>query len=449
MSRLFGTDGVRGVANQDLTPELALRLGRAAGHVLGGPGHAVVIGRDTRRSGRMLEGALAAGLCSVGIDVRLVGHIPTPGLAFLARTKDFVAGAVISASHNPAPDNGIKFFDHKGLKLADGAEDQIEREMTGDDRLPRPTEGGIGLVGDSRGLVKEYEDFLGSVAPPLHGIRVALDCANGSTYRVAPSVFARAGAEVLTLFDTPDGENINAGCGATAPEALARAVVDRKADIGFAFDGDGDRVISVDPRGQIHDGDTVLGLVARHFARNGKLTPPVIVGTVMSNGGLEAVLARDGVRLVRAKVGDRYVWEEMEKQDALFGGEPSGHVIFRKISTAGDGILTALEVLHLLRSEGRALHELAADLEHWPQVTRNVRAPRRGEWAEIPAFADAVRDAESRLASTGRIVVRPSGTEPVLRITVEARDETIATVTAQKLEEIAKRELAAPGTAGV
>jgi phosphoglucosamine mutase len=289
--------------------------------------------------------------------------------------------------------------------------------------------------------VKEYEDFLGTIAPPLSGVRVALDCANGATYRVAPSVFARAGAEVLTLFDQPDGENINAGCGATAPEALARAVVDRKADIGFAFDGDGDRVISVDARGQVHDGDVVLGLVARHFARNGKLVPPVVVGTVMSNGGLEAVLARDGIRLVRSKVGDRYVWEAMEKEDALFGGEPSGHVIFRKVSTAGDGILTALELLHLLRSEGRALHELAADLEHWPQVTRNVRAPRRGEWAQIPAFADAVREAETRLAAAGRIVVRPSGTEPVLRITVEARDESMASTTARKLEEIAMREL--------
>jgi len=441
MSRLFGTDGVRGVANLELTPELALRLGRAAGHVLGGRGHAVVIGRDTRRSGRMLEGALAAGLCSVGIDVRLVGHIPTPGLAYLARTKDFVAGAVISASHNPAPDNGIKFFDHAGLKLPDSVEERIEAEMAGDDRLPRPTEGGIGLVGDSRGLVKEYEDFLGTVAPPLSGVRVVLDCANGSTYRVAPSVFARAGAEVLTLFDTPDGENINAGCGATAPEALARAVMDRKADIGFAFDGDGDRVISVDARGKTHDGDTVLGLVARHFARNGRLVPPVIVGTVMSNGGLEAALSRDGISLIRSKVGDRYVWEEMEKADALFGGEPSGHVIFRKISTAGDGILTALELLHLLRSEGRALHELAADLERWPQVTLNVQASRRDRWSEVPAFADAVRAAETKLASTGRIVVRPSGTEPVLRIMVEARDATVAASTARQLEQIAIKEL--------
>jgi phosphoglucosamine mutase len=448
MSRLFGTDGIRGVANLDLTPELALRLGRAAGTVLGGRGHAVIIGRDTRRSGRMLEGALAAGLCSVGIDVRLVGHIPTPGLAYLAKTKDFVAGAVISASHNPAPDNGIKFFDHRGLKLPDAVEDEIEKLMTGDDSLPRPTEGGIGLVGDSRGLVKEYEDFLGTIAPPLPGLRVVLDCANGSTYRVAPSVFARTGAEVLALFDQPDGENINAGCGATAPQALARAVVDRKADIGFAFDGDGDRVITVDSRGNIHDGDTVLGLVARHFARAGKLTPPVVVGTVMSNGGLEAALARDGIRLVRSKVGDRYVWEEMEKNDALFGGEPSGHVIFRKVASAGDGILTALEILHLVRAEDRSIDELAAELERWPQVTRNVKAPRRGEWAAVPAFADAVRDAETQLASTGRIVVRPSGTEPVLRIMVEARDAGVATSTAQRLEDIAMRELAAPREAG-
>src|SRR5438094_9632403 len=287
MSRLFGTDGVRGVANLDLTPELALRLGRAAGTVLGGRGHAVIIGRDTRRSGRMLEGALAAGLCSVGIDVRLVGHIPTPGLAYLAKTKDFVAGAVISASHNPAPDHGIKFFDHSGQKLADEIEDEIERLMTGPDSMPRPTESGIGLVGDSRSLVKEYEAFLGSVAPPLSGVRVALDCANGPTHRVAPSVFARGGAEVLALFDQPDGKNINDGCGATAPQALAQAVVDKKADIGFAFDGDGDRVITVDATGRVHDGDVVLALAARHFARHNKLNPPVVVGTVMSNGALE------------------------------------------------------------------------------------------------------------------------------------------------------------------
>ncbi len=441
MSRLFGTDGIRGIANRELTPELALRLGRAAGHVLGGPGHSVVIGRDTRRSGRMLEGALAAGLCSVGIDVRLVGHIPTPGLAYLAKTKEFSAGAVISASHNPAPDNGIKFFDHGGLKLPDATEDQIEREMTGDDRLPRPTEGGIGLVGDSRGLVNEYEAFLTSIAPPLAGLTVVLDCANGSTYRVAPAVFARAGANVITLFDQPDGANINDGCGATAPEALQRAVVDRRADIGFAVDGDGDRVMSVDAKGQLHDGDTILGLVARHFARAGRLVPPVVVGTVMTNGALEALLKTHGVALIRAKVGDRYVWEEMEKRDAMFGGEPSGHVIFRKIATTGDGILSALELLHILHVEKAPLHALAADLERWPQYTRNVKAAKRGEWESIPAFADAVRAATAALANAGRVLVRPSGTEPVLRITVEARDEKLASSTAARLEEIAKKVL--------
>ena len=441
MSRLFGTDGVRGVANRELTPELALRLGRAAGHVLGGPGHSVVIGRDTRRSGRMLEGALAAGLCSVGIDVRLLGHIPTPGLAYLAKTKEFSAGAVISASHNPAPDNGIKFFDHRGLKLPDATEDEIEREMTGDDALPRPEEGGIGLVGDSRGLVKEYEDFLASVAPPLSGLTIVLDCANGSTYRTAPAVFARAGAKVIALFDQPDGANINAGCGATVPEVVASAVQEHEADIGFAFDGDGDRVITADSKGKIHDGDTVLALVARHFARAGRLLPPVVVGTVMSNGGLEALLKKHGVGLVRTKVGDRYVWEEMEKRDAMFGGEPSGHVIFRRVATTGDGILTALELLHILHVEKAPLHELAAELERWPQYTRNVKAARRGEWESVPAFADAVRAAESDLASTGRVLVRPSGTEPVLRITVEARDSALATKTVERLEDIAKRVL--------
>jgi phosphoglucosamine mutase len=441
VTRLFGTDGIRGVANKDLTPELALRLGRAAGHVLGGSGHRVVVGRDTRRSGRMLESALAAGLCSVGMEVRLVGHIPTPGLAYLARTGDFVAGAVISASHNPAPDNGIKFFDHGGLKLPDATEDLIEAEMTGEDGLPRPTEGGIGLVGDSRGLVKEYEDFLLTLAPKLEGARVVLDCANGAAYRVAPSVFAQAGAEVLTLFDTPDGANINAGCGATQPEALARAVVDRKADVGFAFDGDGDRVMTVDARGQVHDGDFVLALTARHFAKHGKLEPKVVVGTVMSNGGLEATLAREGIQLVRTKVGDRYVWEEMQRTGALFGGEPSGHVIFRNYHTTGDGILTALEVMHLVRAEGRPLAELAAQVERWPQVTKNVKAARRAQWESSAPFVAAIKEATEALGTTGRLLVRPSGTEPVLRITVEARDAAVASSTATRLAEVAQKEL--------
>ena len=442
MTRLFGTDGVRGVANLDLTPELALRLGRAAGHILGGPGHSVLIGRDTRRSGRMLESALAAGLCSVGMDVRLTGHIPTPGLAYLARTEDVVAGAVISASHNPAPDNGIKFFDHAGLKLADATEDRIGAAMAEDSTLPRPTEGGIGLVGDVRGLVKRYEDFLGGHAPRLDGLRIVLDCANGATYRVAPAVFARAGAEVLTLFDTPDGANINLGCGATAPAALQKAVLEHRADVGFAFDGDGDRVMTVDGTGTVLDGDFVLALAARHFAKHGKLDPMLVVGTVMTNGGLEATLARDSIRLVRTQVGDRYVWEELDRRKAQFGGEPSGHVIFREFTTTGDGILTALEVLTLMRDEGRTLAELAGEIERWPQITKNVKAPRRREWKEIARFATAVRNAEAELGSGGRLVVRASGTEPVLRITVEARDDAIANRLADSLAAEAAEALA-------
>ena len=441
MTRLFGTDGVRGVANKDLTPELALRLGRAAGHVLGGPGHSVLIGRDTRRSGRMLEGALAAGLCSVGMEVRLVGHVPTPGLAFLAKTNGYVAGVVISASHNPAPDNGIKFFDHRGLKLPDRVEDEIEKGMGDQEALPRPTEGGIGLVGDARGLVKAYEDFLVSKAPRLEGLRIVLDCANGSTYRVAPPVFAHAGAEVVTLFDRPDGLNINDHCGSTYPAALQRAVLERKADAGFAFDGDGDRVVIADEKGGLHDGDFVLALAARHFARHGRLSPKLVVGTVMTNGGMEATLARDGIRLERTQVGDRYVWEAMERLDAQFGGESSGHVIFREYATTGDGILTALEVLHLMAAEGRPLSALGAEIEFWPQVTENVRAARRREWEEVRGFKDAYDRARANLGSTGRLVVRPSGTEPVLRITVEARSETIASSTASALVAAAKEHL--------
>ena len=440
--RLFGTDGVRGVANLDLTPELALRLGRAAGHVLGGPGHTVIIGRDTRRSGRMLESALAAGLCSVGMDVRLTGHIPTPGLAYLARTEDVIAGAVISASHNPAPDNGIKFFDHAGLKLPDATEDRIQAAMEDDADLPRPTEGGIGTIGDVRPLVKRYEDFLGGLAPDLHGLRVVLDCANGSTYRVAPAIFARAGADVLTLFDQPDGANINLGCGATAPAALQRAVVEQHADVGFAFDGDGDRVITVDGGGALLDGDFVLALAARHFAKHGKLDPKLVIGTVMTNGGLEATLARDGIGLVRTQVGDRYVWEELDRRKAQFGGEPSGHVIFREYATTGDGILTALEVLALMRFERKSLADLAGEVERWPQITKNVKAPRRREWKEVSRFTSAVRDAETELGAAGRLVVRASGTEPVLRITVEARDDAMAKRIAESLAAEATEALA-------
>ena len=442
MTPLFGTDGVRGIANQELTAELALRLGRAAGHVLGGPGHRVVVGRDTRRSGRMLESALAAGLCSVGVEVRLVGHIPTPGLAYLTHSEGFKSGAVISASHNPAPDNGIKFFDDRGLKLADALEEKIEELMEGEDAMPRPTEGGIGLVGDARWLVQRYEDRLTKVAPPLAGVKIVLDCANGSTYQVAPDVMKGAGAEVTVLFDKPDGLNINDGCGATAPQALQRAVVERNADVGFAFDGDGDRCMIVDHTGAVHDGDFVLGLAARHFARAGRLQPKLVVGTVMTNGGLEAMLRREGIELVRTAVGDRYVWEEMDRRDAQFGGEPSGHIIFREMATTGDGILTALEVLHLMRAERRSIAELATDFERWPAEQRSVRVARRAEWKSVPAFADAYERASAKLASEGgRVLVRPSGTEPVLRILVESRDATTASATADGLARVAEEAL--------
>ena len=309
MGRLFGTDGVRGVANRELTPELALALGRAGGHHLGGPGHGVIVGRDTRRSGRMLESALAAGLCSVGMDVWLAGVIPTPGLAFLARLPEFVAGAVISASHNPALDNGIKFFDHEGLKLPDSVEDEIERALDPGDGLPRPTEAGIGRIGDRRDLVDLYVGWLIARAPSLAGTKVVLDCANGATYRVAPKVFSGAGAEAHVLFAQPDGANINLECGSTRPEALQTAVVERAGgSIGFAFDGDGDRVVAVDERGSLVDGDALIGILAQELHRRGELPGDVVVGTVMTNGGLEATLARTGIRLVRTQVGDKYIW---------------------------------------------------------------------------------------------------------------------------------------------
>ncbi len=439
MARLFGTDGVRGVANKELTPELALALGRAAGHVLGGPGHGVIVGRDTRRSGRMLESGLAAGLCSVGMEVWLAGVIPTPGLAFLAKLPEFVAGAVISASHNPAPDNGIKFFDAAGLKLPDTKEREIERVMTGEG-LPRPTEAGIGRVGDRRDLVDVYVGLLLSYAPSLAHLRVALDCANGSTYRVAPKVFRSAGAETSVLFADPDGTNINAGCGSTDPRALSAAVLAHGAAVGFAFDGDGDRVVAVDETGAVLDGDVLIGILALELRRRRELTGDVVVGTITTNGGLEATLAREGVRLVRTPVGDKHVWDGLVRNGAVLGGETSGHVIIRSLSTTGDGIVTALRVLAAMRDRGASLSELARTVEVWPQELRNVHAPNRQRWQEVDAFASAVRAAQARLDG-GRLVVRPSGTEPVLRILVEARDRSVAAATADDLAQAAEKLL--------
>jgi phosphoglucosamine mutase len=457
MGRLFGTDGIRGVANRELTPELALALGRAAGHSLGGPGHAVIIGRDTRRSGRMLESALAAGLCSVGMEAWLAGIIPTPGLAFLAALPDYVAGAVISASHNPALDNGIKFFDHRGLKLPDQLEDTIERAMLApaesasagtsraSDGLPRPEEAGIGRVGDRRDLVERYVGWLAEHAPALAGMRVAIDCANGATFRVGPAVYRRTGADLRVLFAEPNGVNINAACGSTQPAALQSAVVESNARVGFAFDGDGDRVVAVDERGRLVDGDTVLGILALDMLRRGELAGDlgdnVVVGTVMTNGGLEATLRAAGVTLARTQVGDKYVWEELVRRGAVLGGESSGHIILRGLSSAGDGLLTSLRLLAVMRERGAPLSELASAIESWPQVHRNVRAPARSRWREVDAFSRAVGEAESALDGSGRLVVRPSGTEPVLRILVEGRDRAACEGLADRLAKAAEEHL--------
>jgi len=453
MGRLFGTDGVRGVANMELTPELALGLGRAAGCILGGLGHGVIVGRDTRRSGRMLESALAAGLCSVGMEVWLAGIIPTPGLAYLATLPEFVAGAVISASHNPAPDNGIKFYDGDGLKLADATEEEIERAMDGDgarlvssagsraSALPRPTEVGIGRVGDRRDLADVYVGRLLSYAPPLTGMRVVLDCANGATFRVAPKIFHASGAEVRVYFDAPDGTNINAGCGSTDPRALQRAVTEERAAVGFAFDGDGDRVVVVDETGAIVDGDALIGILALDMRRRGELAGDVVVGTVTTNGGLEATLAREGVRLERTPVGDKHVFDGIVRHGASLGGETSGHVIIRRLSTTGDGILTALRLLTVLRERNVALSELARTVEIWPQVLRNVPASRRQEWEQVPSFKIAVDEMRKRLGDSGSVIVRPSGTEPVLRIYVEARSSKVASSSADELARKAEELL--------
>ncbi|MBX5476186.1 MAG: phosphoglucosamine mutase [Clostridia bacterium] len=438
MNRLFGTDGVRGRANVELTPELALALGRAAAEVLGG-GRAArprfVIGRDTRASGPMLEHALVAGLLSAGADVTLLGVVSTPGVAYLTPALGADAGIVISASHNPAEYNGIKIIDGTGRKLPDDVEDRIEAAMRRDAR-PGAASGptAIGAVGRDEASVARYVDHLvATVDVPVGRRKVVLDCGHGAAVRTAPDAFRKLGVDVVVLNDRPDGWNINDGCGSQHPEGLARAVVEQGAFAGFAFDGDADRCIAVDERGQVIDGDGILAMLALDLKARGRLPGDTVVATVMSNLGLERALQKAGIRLLRTQVGDRYVLEGMLGCGSRLGGEQSGHVILLDHATTGDGVLTALQVLAVAVRRGRELSELAGVVERLPQAQRNVRIPG-GTKPAPESYADAVRAAEARLAGRGRVVVRPSGTEPVVRILVEGEDAKEVETTAAFLE---------------
>jgi phosphoglucosamine mutase len=442
MARLFGTDGIRGVANVDLKPTLAYALGRATAHELVGPGGSLVVGRDTRRSGGMFVAAIAAGATSLGADVHDAGVLPTPALAFLAGTEAFHAGIMVSASHNPAEDNGLKVLDAAGLKLDDDREDALEALIWRSEELAGPRNEAIGRLVEESGLLDRYrEDRLRLARGLRTDLRIVLDCANGSGGVAGPDILAATGATVEVIHNDPDGVNINASAGATAPEALAREVVARGADLGFALDGDADRLVAVDRGGRVVDGDQLLGLCALDRIGRGALSSGTLVVTVLSNGGLEAALRTAGGRVVRTPVGDKFILEGMLVHRANLGGEKSGHVIVLDHATTGDGIVTALEVLGVITRAGRALDELAAAIPLYPQQQRAVRVRHKDQWEGDPTLRSAIHDAEARLGGRGRVLVRPSGTEPALRVMVEGEDAALVAELADTLAALAEERL--------
>lgn len=431
MRKLFGTDGIRGVANiYPMTTEIAMQVGRAIAFIVKdkAKGHRIVIGKDTRQSCYMLENALAAGICSMGVDVLQVGPLPTPGIAFITTSMRADAGVVISASHNPFQDNGIKIFSSDGFKLPDDVEAQIE------DLIFSQKMAALRPVADEVGKAKRIEDaqgryivFLKNTFPKnytLDDFHIVLDCAHGATYKVAPHVFEELGAKVTTIGVDPDGKNINDNCGALHPEKMSEKVKSLGADIGLALDGDGDRLIVCDENGEVVDGDRIMAICAQELLVQRKLKKKTLVATVMSNMGLEVALEKMGGKMVRAGVGDRYVVEEMRKHGYSFGGEQSGHLVFLDHITTGDGILAGLQLLAIMKKRKKPLSKLAMVMTSFPQVLKNVRTSRKIEIDTIPGFTDAIVSYEKELGKKGRILVRPSGTEPVIRVMVEGQNNT-------------------------
>jgi phosphoglucosamine mutase len=442
MGRLFGTDGIRGVANVDLTPNLAYDLGRALGHYVDGAGRSVVVGRDTRRSGQMLVSALAAGLTSVGTDVVDLGVVTTPCLAYVAETGEHVAGVMVSASHNPPDDNGLKVVSG-GRKMDDEAEERLEHLIFQAEALPGPTNAGLGRILHDPSAVGPYRDHLTAAAGELlAGLRIGLDAANGSASEFGPALFEALGAEVSAIHCEPDGANINVGGGATDPAALARLVRSAGLDLGFAFDGDADRLIAVTEAGEVVDGDGVMGICALERLAAGTLPERTLVVSVMSNDGLVRAVQAAGGRVIRAPVGDRHIVEAMERSGAMLGGEQSGHVIFRDLASTGDGLLTAIQLVAALRAAtGTTLGQLAGRIPRLPQVVIDSAVRHKDQWQVDPLLADAVARATARLGSRGRIIVRSSGTEPKLRIMVEGEDPEEITTIAQELADLATARL--------
>lgn len=449
MSRqYFGTDGIRGkVGEQPITPDFVLKLGWAAGRALAesikasGGRNQILIGKDTRISGYMFESALEAGLINAGIDVGLLGPMPTPAIAYLTRTFQATAGIVISASHNPYYDNGIKFFSRQGTKLSDEIELAIEAEI---DKPMVTTDGKLGKAIRISDAAGRYVEFCKGTMPwgfSLQGMTIVLDCANGATYHVAPAVFQELGAKVISIAVEPDGLNINRGCGSTHPEMLRDKVVETGADLGIAFDGDGDRVLFVDGHGDVIDGDELLYIIAAHRAA-GEHGCNGVVGTLMSNFGFELALKDMGVPFVRAKVGDRYVIEAMKKNQWLLGGESSGHIVCSDVTTTGDGIVAALQVLLAVVEQGKSLHELKNGMNKLPQTMINVRRNRQIDLAENQPIQKAIAAAETAMDGRGRVLLRPSGTEPVIRVMAEGEDSQLVAELAQELAQVVEKEVA-------
>lgn len=448
MARMFGTDGVRGVANQDLTCELAFKLGQASAFVLASNVHrpTILVGRDTRISGEMLESALVAGICSVGARAVLVDVLPTPGIAYLTRYYQADAGVVISASHNTVEYNGIKFFDKNGCKLPDAVEDRIEEIILhGDPKMRFPVGAKVGRPVRQRNAQRRYIDYVKeTIGVRLDGLHIVVDCAQGASSQVAPVVLGELGAVVSAYYHEPDGTNINENCGSTHPERLCELVRELGADVGLAFDGDADRLIAVDERGQIVNGDQVMCICAAHLKSQGRLRNNTLVTTIMSNMGLDLALKKLGIQQVKTRVGDRYVLENMLENNYNLGGEQSGHVIFRDYVTTGDGQLTALQLLCLLKRCGEPLSELAKVMTRLPQVMENVKVSAAGklEFYNNDAIKNAIREKKELLGDTGRVLVRVSGTEPLIRVMVEGQDETLIQSIATELAELVRSELA-------
>ncbi|MBU5439968.1 phosphoglucosamine mutase [Tissierella sp. MSJ-40] len=435
MGRLFGTDGIRGIANRDLTPELAFQVGRAGAYVLSkGNKGKIIVGKDTRISGDMLEAALTAGICSMGIDVVTVGVVPTPAVAYLTRKYEGLAGVVISASHNPVEYNGIKFFNNEGLKLLDEIEEEIEEIILNNKEMAtRPIKGEVGKVIVEPKGSRDYIDYLKStVNIDLSGIKIAMDCGNGALYKIAPELIKELKGELIVINNEPNGININVECGSTNPDMIQKLVLEEKADIGISFDGDGDRIIAVDDKGDLLDGDHILAICGTQLNKEGRLRNNTIVGTIMTNMGLDTYLKNNGMNIVKTTVGDRYVLEEMVKNDYVLGGEQSGHIIFLEYNTTGDGLATGLHLLEVMKETGKRMSELNSLMTNFPQVLVNakVKDELKHKYMENEEIKSEIEKIEEMFHGEGRVVIRPSGTEPLVRVMIEAKN-------GDKIEEIA------------